>query len=430
MKSLFKKIVVGILTFEARLVLSRYHPTVVAVTGSVGKTSAKDAIYTVLSASLFVRKSEKSFNSDVGIPLTILGCPNGWNDPIQWIKNIISGLWLILWKHEYPKLLILEVGADRPGDIRKVSQWLKPDVVVLTRFGSVPVHVEYFSSREELIEEKKWLVTALKKSGTLVYNNDDEDVVKIADSMQQKKLSFGFSSDTDVKSSYDQVIYEDALPTGVSFKVEFNNGNSMPVRILGGLGKQQIYPVLAGLAVARAFDINMVSAVEAFAEHHGPRGRMRVMPGIQNSVIIDDTYNSSPVALEEALVTLKSLEIKGKKIAVLGDMLELGKYSAEAHRKIGAIVATCADILIAVGIRSEFFAEGARGAGMTDECIIRFGDSVDAAEKIVTIVGPGDVALVKGSQSTRMERVSKALMAHPEQAGELLVRQEGEWGKR
>lgn len=430
MKTVFKKIVVSILTFEARLVLGRYRPTIVAVTGSVGKTSAKDAIYTVLSASLFARKSEKSFNSDVGIPLTILGCPNGWNNPVQWVKNIIAGAVLIFWKQQYPELLILEVGADRPGDIRKVSEWLKPDIVVLTRFGSVPVHVEYFKTRDELINEKKWLVTALKKSGTLVYNNDDEDVVKIAESVEQKKISFGFLPGTAVAASYDQVVYENNLPVGISFKVEFNNGNSMPVRIMGGLGKQQIYPVLAGLAVARSFDINMVSAVEAFADHHGPRGRMRVIAGIHDSVIIDDTYNSSPVALEEALVALKNLEVKGKKIAILGDMLELGRFSAEEHRKLGGIVAKCADILVAVGIRSEFFAEGARGAMMADECIIRFSNSVDAAEKVVTIIEPGDVALIKGSQSTRMERVSKALMAHPEQAGDMLVRQEGEWGKR
>ena len=124
MKTHLKNIISAILQFEARLILNKYNPKIIAVTGSVGKTSTKDAIFSVMSTSFYVRKSEKSFNSDIGIPLTILGCQNAWTDPIMWICNIWAGAMLIIFKHSYPEWLILEVGADRPGDIRKISKWL------------------------------------------------------------------------------------------------------------------------------------------------------------------------------------------------------------------------------------------------------------------------------------------------------------------
>jgi UDP-N-acetylmuramoyl-tripeptide--D-alanyl-D-alanine ligase len=113
MKTIFRKIIVYILQIESRLVLSKYKPKVVAITGSVGKTSTKDAVYAVVSKIAYVRKSEKSFNSEIGLPLTILGVPNAWSNPFSWFINIIKGLWLFIWPHKYPKWLILEVGVGQ-----------------------------------------------------------------------------------------------------------------------------------------------------------------------------------------------------------------------------------------------------------------------------------------------------------------------------
>ena len=129
MKSTFKKIIGLIIEWQAKLIIRKYKPKIVAVTGSVGKTSTKDAIFSVMSQFFYTRKSEKSFNSDIGIPLTIMGCPNGWYDPILWLKNILEGFYLIFFKAPYPQWLVLEVGADRPNDIKNVTKWLKPDVV-------------------------------------------------------------------------------------------------------------------------------------------------------------------------------------------------------------------------------------------------------------------------------------------------------------
>lgn len=143
-KKVSKKVVTAILQFEAQLVLKKYKPNIVAVTGSVGKTSTKDAIFSVLSTSFFTRKSDKSFNNELGVPLTILGLQTAASDPSGWIRNIFDGLALILLTHKYPRWLVVEVGADRPGDIRAIASWLRPDIAVVTRLSDVPVHVEFF----------------------------------------------------------------------------------------------------------------------------------------------------------------------------------------------------------------------------------------------------------------------------------------------
>src|SRR3989344_8546934 len=144
MKQTFKKIITSIIIWEAKMVLRKYRPHIVAVTGNVGKTSAKDALYAALRRAYYVRKSEKSYNSsDIGVALSILGVPNAWMNPIGWAQNILEGLRLIFLKNHYPKWLILEVGADRPGEIASVASWLRPDIVVITKIGDVPVHVEF-----------------------------------------------------------------------------------------------------------------------------------------------------------------------------------------------------------------------------------------------------------------------------------------------
>jgi UDP-N-acetylmuramoyl-tripeptide--D-alanyl-D-alanine ligase len=138
---IFKNIITAILTLEARAVLWRYKPKVIAVTGSVGKTTTKDAIFAVLSPHVHVRKSQKSFNSEIGVPLTILGLESGWRDPLVWLSNIVQGFLLVIIKSDYPSWLVLEVGADRPGDIKNIARWLRPDIAVITAIPEIPVHV-------------------------------------------------------------------------------------------------------------------------------------------------------------------------------------------------------------------------------------------------------------------------------------------------
>lgn len=408
--------------------LKRYKPKIIAVTGSVGKTSTKDAIYAVISKSFYTRRNEKSFNSEIGVPLTILGCNNAWSNPFKWCQNIWQGLILIFSHKIYPEWLVLEVGADRPGDIKKIAKWLKPNVVVVTKFANVPVHIEYFKSREEVIAEKGNLVDALKHDGVLVLNSDDADVFAFSSKTANRIITYGLMGDAEVRADNYSVYYseETGEPFGVHFKVEYQ-GNCLPVRIIGTLGTNNIYSCLAALAVGIGLDLNLVEAVENLANFTPPKGRMNLLKGIKNSTLIDDTYNSSPVALGSALNTFKNLKTKNRKIAILGDMMELGRHTAEEHKNAGILAATACDLLVTVGLRSRALAESAIDVGLDEDSVLQFDNSEEAGKYIRDIIKEGDIILFKGSQSTRMEKVVKEILAEPGRASELLVRQEEEW---
>ncbi len=434
MKSLFKKIIVTLLQIEARAVLKKYNPKIVAITGSVGKTTTKDAIYTVLAPHFFVRKSDKSFNSEIGVPLTILGLPNVWSNPLLWLKNLLDGLLLIIFKHEYPEWLVLEIGADHPGDIERVTTWVHPDISVITRLSKVPVHVEFFASPEAVRAEKSFLAKAVKPTGTLVLNTDDEDVKAFAELTKAKVLTYGVREAVDVKATDYQIVYDQALPTGVSYRV-----GDVLFEIDGALGLQHVYTTLAACAVASALSLPLAESAGALRDHATPPGRMRILRGIHDSVIIDDTYNSSPVAAHEALQTLADIRIDhsqggaGRKIAVLGDMLELGEFSSREHRLVGERAASVATLVVTVGIRSRLTAEEARAAGLPVDQVFSFDDSVAAGEFLKKEIHAGDVVLVKGSQGVRMEKTVAQILAEdisPETRAELLVRQDEEWQKR
>lgn len=429
MKRLFKTIVTAILRTEARILLSRKRPKIIAITGSVGKTSTKDAIYAVLKHHVRVRKSEKSFNSEIGVPLSVLGLPNAWSNPFGWIRNIFEGAAIALFADAYPEWLVLEVGVDRPGDMAAITSWVKPDIVVLTRLPDMPVHVEYFGSPEEVVKEKLMLVHALKDDGVLVYNNDDERVREVASGMRQKTLGYSRYSLSDFTASADKMIYDNGRAIALECMLTHEN-EAVVLRVEQSLGVQQAYNYAAAIAVGSVLGVGVADAVAALREHVPPPGRMRLIDGIKETLIIDDTYNASPVAMERSLQTLKEIKGATRKIAVLGDMLELGQFSVRAHLEAGERAAQCADIVLTVGVRARGIARGALTAGMDEACVFQYEDARTAGRELQLLLETGDVVLVKGSQSIRLERVVEEIMAHPEQAPELLVRQDAAWRAR
>jgi|SRR3989344_4303351 len=430
MKTIFKKIIAYILQIESRLVLYKYKPKVIAITGSVGKTSTKDAVYAVISKVSYVRKSEKSYNSEIGLPLTILGCPNGWNNPLVWFKNIFKGLWLFLVPHKYPKWLVLEVGIGKPGDMHHTASWLKTDVVIITAIGETPAHIEFFNSRKNLIDEKSKLVKTLKKDGFLILNADDEDVLTLKTKSKNQTMTYGFKEGADVLGSGDSIFYDhNGTPKGIIFRAD-EGGNSLPVIIEGVFGRNHVYASLGALALSSILKFNMLLAVNSLKNYEVSPGRMRLLNGIKNCLIIDDTYNSSPFACESALKTLGEVKGIGRKIAILGDMLELGKHTEEAHRNIGKIAKENADILIVVGPRAKAIKEGALELGMKESRIFEFLDSNEAGKFIKTFIENQDLVLVKGSQGMRMERIVEVILLNQENKSNLLVRQDEEWLKK
>jgi UDP-N-acetylmuramyl pentapeptide synthase len=426
MKSFFRSLVVSILTAEARLLLRRHKPTIVAITGSVGKTSTKDAIYVAIKDSVRARKSQKSFNSEIGVPLTILGLPTGWDNPLRWVWNVVDGAFTVLFTRTYPNVLVLETGVDTPGDMEQLVSWLKPDVVVLTRLPDVPVHVEQFSSPAAVIEEKMKLVHGMHAEGTLIYNHDDEIIKNQLPEVRQKSLGYGRYLPTEFKVEKDTLQYKDDVPSGLSFSVVHGDEKS-DITLAGVVGTQHALGCAAALAVAQVLGIKTTDAAKGLQTLSAPPGRLRIIAGIKGSVLIDDTYNSSPIALEHALETLSEIKYAKRRIAVLGDMLELGKYSSDEHRRLGKRVGETCDVLLTLGVRARGFAEGALSNGLNDKTVFQYENVARAGRELQAMLQPGDVVLVKASQSIRAERVIQEVMAEPERAEQLLARQDRDW---
>jgi UDP-N-acetylmuramoyl-tripeptide--D-alanyl-D-alanine ligase len=386
-----------------------------------------------LASRHHVRSSAKSFNSEFGVPLTILGLGTGWNNPLAWLGIIFQGFEQIIFKEDYPEILVLEVGADNPGDIQKISKWLHPDITVITQFQPVPVHIEFFKNRDELIREKGYLVEATKKGGLVLYTSDDHDSHELSKLSKAKTASYGFENWSDIKVESLDTLYEVygdfEAPAGISARIT-QGDKSIPMRINGVLGGGVVYAALPALYIGTLFDINLIEGAQAIEGYEKPAGRMRVLRGEKRTTIIDDTYNASPKAVEHALNTLESLHTDGKKIAMLGDMLELGSASEGEHERIGAVAQKSCHILVTVGRRARAIAEGAMSAGMDEANIYQFDKSTEAGIFVETIMANNDIILVKGSQSIRMEKAVLEIMASVDMAKDLLVRQDTEWSKK
>ncbi len=431
-KIYLKQIVVTILTALSKAVLKKYKPKIIAVTGSVGKTTTKDAIFAGLAPYLNVRKSEKSFNSEIGVPLTILGCRNAWSSIFLWLQNFLKGFLLVIFNREYPEWLILEIGADRPDDIKNISKWLKVDGVVITRLPEVPVHVEFFSSPEELVKEKMYLVEAIKTEGFLVINADDQNLMETVKSINMRKITYGLKKDADVEVGDLLIEYKIENnweePTGITFEIN-SHDNKSSINLNNILSESVALACAATVAVGLEIKLNFNDVVKGLSMFIPPNGRMKLIKSIKNSLIIDDSYNSSPAALIEAIDIFKKINSRGRKIYVLGDMLELGKYSYQEHKRIGKIVAQHSDILVTVGLRSRGFVEGALEEKMSEKCIFQYENSISAGKEWQNLLKERDILLVKGSQGVRMEKFIEEIMLEPERKEELLVRQDKEWQK-
>lgn len=423
--SIFKKILIWKLSWVARLVLWKYKPQIIAITGSVGKTGTKSAVCAVVSQYFFARCSEKSFNSEIGVPLTILGVANPWGNIGGWIKVFAEGLLLLLFKNHYPHLLVLEIGTDRPGDINSLTRWLKPDIAIFTEFPKIPVHVEFFATREALIKEKTYLAYALKDSGTLILNADDAEVLNLKEKIQRTVLTYGLHGKSDIKIRGSEILYQNEIPFGIGISIEFG-GSVFPVQVMDTIGTWYAHAAAAACAVGVTLGVSAIESIRALKNWMVPPGRLRIVKGVHGSLIIDDTYNSSPIAAEAALRALHAVR-GARKIAVLGDMLELGNFSLKAHKQIGMLSSRSADVLITVGPRARIIGESALEHGFNKEHWKHFDSSIDAGNYVRGILRKGDIALFKASQSIRLEKGVALVLEKPEEAKKILVRQEREW---
>lgn len=416
----------------ARMIIWNYQPEIIAITGSVGKTSAKDAIFSVLSnkgvSSLSekerwrVRKSKGNFNNEIGTPLNIIG---EWSDDdlklisretpagtkraqkaLFWMRVFTAALGSIMVhrKKQYPQILILEYGADRQGDIKYLLGMARPKIGIVTAIGDTPSHLEYYPDVEAVAREKGRLVESLPAGGWAILNYDDELVLGMKEKTRARVKTFGFGEGADVRVSQFENRSVDGRPEGVAFKIE-HEGSFVPVTVKNVFGRAQAYSIAIAFAVGITFGLNLVEIAELVERYYIPaKRRMNLVEGIKGCWIIDDSYNAAPLSVKEALMTMRDLEAT-RKIAVLGDMLELGKLSIEAHESIGKMIPGIIDKLFVVGPRGKFIADAAYKAGMEKKNIRIFDTVGEMQPEIQNTVEKGDLVLIKASRGMGLDRV-------------------------
>ena len=394
----------------ARYILDLWHPTVIAVTGSTGKTSTKEAIAAVLSSNFATFKSWQNYNDLLGLPLSLGRLEE---------------------RHEYA---VLELGCDHPREIRELCQIVRPSIGVLTNIS--PAQLQYFGTVERLAAELCTLLTSLPIAGAAIVNKDDALICNtISDPGSQLVAplrTFAPSRVRDAEVRWEGAKCTISQPQGGSI-------NQTPTVDLAShlLGAHHISTMLAAYSVGQYCGLKPQEIQHALANLHPLPGRLNPLQGVEGASLLDDTHNAAPASAIAGLETLRALPASCR-IAVLGDMLRLGTYEEDAHRIVGEKAAQCVDYLITRGERAVLIAESARKAGLTAEQIIVTSTHEDAAEAVRhLIVGAGKSAmgainqaptvLLKGSEEMRMERVTELLMAQPAQAREHLVRQTPGW---
>lgn len=431
MRKKFHSILNSIFISLARATLKKFKPVVIAVTGSVGKTSTKDAIFAVVSARKRARCNIGNFNTEYSVPLTIVAAIQPeqllvmQNESrsaaatfakIRLVINILGASILRLlfgWKGLYPEVLVLEYAADKPGDIAALTAIAKPTLGIVTAVGEVPVHVAFYQSPEAVAREKGTLVESIAASGLVILNGDENRVVVMQQRTRATALTFGFAEGCDVRilDFENKVENREGVlkPIGITFKLGYD-GAFVPVRINGTLGKAQAYAAAAAACVGLAFNMNLVDIAEQLIQFKPPAQRLQFLKGSNESIVIDDSYNASPMSMKMAIETVQTIKAK-RKVAILGDMLELGDFAKEAHAEIGVLVGKVFDVVIGVGPESAIYAPLAMKARVAKKNSIAVASVDEILPRLGEIIKAGDLVLVKGSHAMHLSRVVDALRA-------------------
>jgi len=405
-----RKFIQNILKYLTKLILWRYKPLVIGVTGSVGKTSTKEAIYTVLKNKFKVERNVFNLNTEIGMPLTIIKGKDAKRNIFLWFYNFFHALWLFIFKtKKYPQILILEMSEDAPGMIKYLVDLARPKIGVITTIGDPPVHLEYYKNANQLIEEISYLPQSLTLNDSMILNADNTLVSDLKDKTVAKVFSYGFSEYSNIKvTDYKLININDLKNIGMSFRLEAS-GSFVPVKLEGVFGKAQIYALAAATAVGLSLGMNLVEISEAMLDYKVTKGRTKLIPGIKNTWILDDSYNACPDSVRAALDVLKEISAN-RKIVVLGDMKELGINSKQAHINIGRNIADVARIFVAVG-EEMIFAKEIIDNEYSDVETFWFEDSKKTKQFIKKMIKKGDLVLVKGSHAMEMEKITECIKA-------------------
>ncbi len=389
------------LTDWADHILRRYKPRTIAVTGSTGKTDVCRAISAVLSPHYRTFSNPPGLSNAFGLPLSL--------------ERLTS-------EHD---VAVLEMAAHAFGDIATMSELLRPQVGIVTSVDRA--HLAYMNSLEDIAEEKGQLIKALPPAGTAILNYDDRRVRAMRESTRANVITYGLSADADLVASN---VHLDSK--GLDLMVHFPGVTGLGIPGYPAksevrshlLGHHQAYTILAAIAVGMSYQIPWRDILDAVEGLRPSPGRLRVLEGVGGSFLLDGTAGSNPASALQALSTLTRYPAE-RRIAVLGDMAQLGSATVEGHREVGEAAAACVDLLITKGERAAWMAEKAEEAGLSRDQIIVTHTAQDVVRKLRHRLTSGDVVLLKGDIETHMERVVEQLLRNPADSRQLVRRLKG-----
>jgi UDP-N-acetylmuramyl pentapeptide synthase len=400
-----KKLGKLILWQRAHDYVKRYHPKLIGITGSTGKTMTKEAVALALGNSSNLRTSPLSYNTPIGVALSILGIKRQ-ETTAGWLRLLVGSRTKELIEKE-PNIIVLELGADRPGDIDFFARKLPFTIGVITNVLST--HLRLFVNKEMVAHEKMSLITDLPKEGYAILNADDSLVAGMAKHTKANIIYFGEASRADVRLRRVERL------KNLGFACEIlMQGKVYELHLPHVIARYQLTNILAALSIVVAVKGDIKQAIKQLTKMVPPPSRMRLLKGIDGSRIIDDSYNASPESTLAALNTLTELSLesstsqKPRRIAILGDMLDLGGVSVKWHEKIGQHAANVADVLVTVGENMRH--AGASALKVNDATDIHhFNNSRNVGKWLKDYIRTGDLILIKGSRNMHMEEVVKRL---------------------
>lgn len=358
--------------------LHKINPIVVAVTGSNGKTTTKDMVASILSTQLNVTKTHANFNNEIGVPVTLLGMEAS------------------------TEVVVVEMGMDRPGQLDFLSKLVSPDIAVITMIGEA--HIEFFGTRDRIADAKMEITHGLKEDGVLVYNGDEPLLTERAANLAQEKITFGRQLNNDFYATSVK-LHEDSI----DFRV-----NEWPEEVftIPMVGEYNVNNALAAISAGQRLHIKPQNIVKALKNVELTENRAEWIDGSKGERILSDVYNSNPTAAKQVLKTISNIPTAGKRIAVLGDMLELGEASARLHASLApSINHEKIQAVYLVGPEMVNLSDELKKNGYPKEAIHLY--TSDELDKLTTdldqVMEPEDLLLLKGSHGIHLEQVLKNL---------------------
>jgi UDP-N-acetylmuramoyl-tripeptide--D-alanyl-D-alanine ligase len=356
----------------ASSIRNQYDVTLIGITGSAGKTTTKEMIAALISSERRVHKSWGNFNNQIGAPL----CLDNMPDDAQ--------------------VVVSEMGMNHAGEIAEIAGLLRPHVGVYTNIA--PVHIEHFANGiEGVAAAKRELLENVVPGGTIIVNNDNAHVVRISEGFQGKRVTYGVENEADYRATN---IRERGL-LGTQFTLNAEGETRELELVLPG--RHNLDNLLAAVATARAVGISW-EGIERGIRDVQPAYHRGIIVPFNGARIYDDTYNSNPYALARTLELMTQAEVQGRRVAVIGDMLELGEQELQFHRDAGKAIPRSIDVVIGVGNRTQALLDGAREAGFAEANLRHFADAHAAGAFLRAFVQPGDLVLIKGSRGVGLDK--------------------------